>query len=56
MPMQDEADALARAPAQPVPVVQVVNIDKDGTPVEAGTTPFAADAVQLVVEPEEQPG
>ena len=53
MPTQEEADALARATMQPVLVVQYVNVDKDGTPVEAGTTLFAADAVQLVVEPEQ---
>ena len=53
LPTQDEADALARATTQPVLVVQYVNVDRDGTPVEAGTTLFAADAVQLVVEPEE---
>ena len=52
MPTQAEADALARSTMQPVLVVQYVNVDKDGTPVEAGTTLFAADAVQLVVEPE----
>ena len=52
LPTQDEADALARATTQPVLVVQYVNVDGDGTPVEAGTTLFAADAVQLVVEPE----
>jgi len=52
MPTQEEADALARSTLQPVLVVQYVNVDRDGTPVEAGTTLFAADAVQLVVEPE----
>ena len=51
MPTQAEADALARAMTQPVLVVQYVNVDRDGTPVEAATTLFAADAVQLVVEP-----
>jgi len=53
MPTQEEADALARSTLQPVLVVQYVNVDRDGTPVEAGTTLFAADAVQLVVEPEQ---
>jgi GntR family transcriptional regulator, phosphonate transport system regulatory protein len=52
LPTQDEADALARAATQPVLVVQYVNVDGDGVPVEAGTTLFAADAVQLTVEPE----
>lgn len=52
LPTQQEADALARAATQPVLVVQYLNIDRDGVPVEAGTTLFAADAVQLTVEPE----
>ena len=52
LPTQAEADALARAATQPVLVVQYVNIDGSGVPVEAGTTLFAADAVQLTVEPE----
>ena len=52
MPTQAEADALARPMTQPVLVVQYVNVDRDGVPVEAGTTLFAADAVQLVVEPD----
>ncbi len=52
LPTQAEADALARPATQPVLVVQYVNIDRDGTPVEAGNTLFAADAVQLVVEPD----
>ena len=54
MPTQEEADALARSTMQPVLVVQYVNVDRDGTPVEAGTTLFAADAVQLVVAPEDE--
>ena len=52
LPTQAEADALARPATQPVLVVQYVNVDGDGVPVEAGTTLFAADAVQLVVEPD----
>ena len=52
LPTQAEADALARPLTQPVLVVQYVNVDRAGTPVEAGTTLFAADAVQLVVEPD----
>ncbi len=51
LPSQEEADALARALTQPVLVVQYVNVDDMQTPVEAGTTVFAADAVQLTVEP-----
>jgi GntR family transcriptional regulator, phosphonate transport system regulatory protein len=53
LPTQEEADALARPMSQPVLVVQYVNVDRAGLPVEAGTTLFAADAVQLVVEPDE---
>jgi GntR family phosphonate transport system transcriptional regulator len=52
LPTRAEADALARPATQPVLVVQYVNVDRDGTPVEAATTLFAADAVQLVVEPD----
>ena len=52
LPTQAEADALARPVTQPVLVVQYVNVDRDGTPVEAATTLFAGDAVQLVVEPD----
>ena len=52
LPTQAEADALSRPATQPVLVVQYVNVDRDGMPVEAGNTLFAADAVQLVVEPD----
>ncbi len=52
LPTQAEADALSRPATQPVLVVHYVNVDRDGTPVEAGNTLFAADAVQLVVEPD----
>jgi GntR family phosphonate transport system transcriptional regulator len=33
-------------------VVQYMNADLSGVPVEAGTTLFAADAVQLTVDAE----
>lgn len=49
LPSVEEADALARPPTEPVLVVQFVNVDALGIPVEAGTTLFAADAVQLTV-------
>jgi GntR family phosphonate transport system transcriptional regulator len=52
LPTQSEADALARPATQPVLVVQYTNVDRDGVPVEAGSTLFAADAVQLTVGPE----
>ncbi len=47
----EEADALARPAGEPVIVVRFVNVDAQGTPVEAGRTVFAADAIQFVVEP-----
>ena len=50
LPTPAEADLLARPVTQPVLVVQYVNADLDGKPVEAATTLFAADAVQLTVE------
>jgi GntR family phosphonate transport system transcriptional regulator len=52
LPTAAEADALARPATQPVLVVRYVNVDGQGRPVEAGRTLFAADAVQLTVEPE----
>jgi len=50
LPTAAEADALARPGTQPVLVVQFVNADLAGVPIEAGATLFAADAVQLTVE------
>lgn len=55
LPSAAEADALARPMTQPVLVVQYVNADLAGLPVEAGTTLFASDAVQLTVEADGQP-
>lgn len=52
LPTGAEADALARAATQPVLVVQFVNVDAAGVPIEAGCTLFACDAVQLTVEPD----
>jgi len=52
LPDAAEADALARPASQPVLVVSYVNVDLNGQPVEAGTTLFAADAVQLTVDHE----
>jgi GntR family phosphonate transport system transcriptional regulator len=52
LPTPAEADALARPATQPVLVVSYTNADLEGVPVEAGITLFAADAVQLTVEPE----
>lgn len=50
LPTPAEADTLARPSTEPVLVVQYVSIDRDGVPVEAGHTLFAADAVQLSVD------
>lgn len=50
LPSAAEADALARPATEPVLLVQYVNVDADGVPVEAGCTVFAADAVQLTVD------
>lgn len=52
LPSQPEADTLARPATQPVLVVHYLNVDRAGVPVEAGTTLFAADAVQLTVDPD----
>lgn len=49
LPTPEEADALARPVTEPVLVVQFHSVDDTGTPVEAGCTLFAADAVQLTV-------
>jgi GntR family transcriptional regulator, phosphonate transport system regulatory protein len=49
LPTSAEADALARAATEPVLVVHFHSVDTQGTPVEAGHTVFAADAVQLTV-------
>jgi GntR family phosphonate transport system transcriptional regulator len=52
LPTAAEADALARPATQPVLVVRYRNVDAQGEPVGAGQTLFAADAIQLTVEPE----
>ncbi|HJV62853.1 MAG TPA: phosphonate metabolism transcriptional regulator PhnF [Albitalea sp.] len=53
LPTPQEADWLARAATQPVLVVHYVNVDPAGAPVEAGSTLFAGDAVQLTIEPDD---
>jgi GntR family phosphonate transport system transcriptional regulator len=50
LPSRSEADFLARPMTQPVLAVHYTNVDGDGVPIEAGTTLFAADAVQLTVD------
>ena len=52
LPSPVEADALARPGNQPVLVVHYTNVDRDDVAIEAGITVFAADAVQLTVQPE----
>lgn len=51
-PCADDAQALSRSPEQPVLVVDYVNVDVAGQPIQAGRTVFAADAVQLTVGPD----
>jgi len=53
LPTSAEADRLARPASQPVLAVQSVDVDAQGKPIRAGTTLFAADAVQLTVRPDE---
>lgn len=55
LPTPLEADRLARPAAQPVLVVNSIDVDAQGTPIQAGITLFAADAVQLIVRPDEVP-
>ncbi|AKJ30392.1 phosphonate metabolism transcriptional regulator PhnF [Caldimonas brevitalea] len=56
MPSAVEADALARPATAPVLVVDYLNVDAEGRPVEAGMTLFASDAVQLSVVPDDFAG
>lgn len=49
LPTPQEADLLARSDREPVLEVRFHSVDRDGVPVEAGRTLFAADAVQLAV-------
>ena len=50
LPTNEEADWLSRPITAPVIVVAFSNADEDGVPVEAGSTVFAADSVQLIVD------
>ena len=52
LPTPEQADALARPVTQPVLVVSYTNTDLHGAAVGAGITLFAADTVQLTVEPD----
>ena len=51
LPEEDECEHLAMPRQRPVLVTESVNVDSDGTPIEYGNTRFAADRVQLVLEP-----
>ncbi|MGE3921494.1 MAG: phosphonate metabolism transcriptional regulator PhnF [Lautropia sp.] len=52
LPTAEEADWLERAQTAPVLVVDSVNVDPAGVPIEAARTVFAADAIQFVVNTE----
>ncbi|MEZ5657256.1 MAG: phosphonate metabolism transcriptional regulator PhnF [Burkholderiaceae bacterium] len=52
LPSDEEANRLSRPASLPVMVVEFENVDGDGRGVEAGSTVFAADAVQLTVDHE----
>ncbi len=52
LPDAETAALLGVAPSRPVLLVESVNTDLDGRPVECGRTRFAGDVVQLVVEPD----
>ncbi|MEZ5741461.1 MAG: phosphonate metabolism transcriptional regulator PhnF [Burkholderiaceae bacterium] len=49
LPTDDEADRLMRPAGMPVLIVEYLNVDADSVPLEAGTTVFAADSIQLTV-------
>jgi GntR family phosphonate transport system transcriptional regulator len=52
LPDARTASLLGASPARPVLVVEAVNTDAEGRPVEFARTRFAGDLIQLVVEPE----
>jgi GntR family phosphonate transport system transcriptional regulator len=52
LPDAETAALLGVPPSRPVLLVESVNADLDGRPVECGRTRFAGDVVQLVVQPE----
>jgi len=51
MPSTRDADLLDQSRNRPVLVVESVNTDPDGTPVEYGLTRWASDRVEFVVKP-----
>ena len=46
----EEAERLELAPGRVIMVVESVNVDTDGVPIQATTSRFAADRVEIVVE------
>ncbi|AOX99612.1 phosphonate metabolism transcriptional regulator PhnF [Jeongeupia sp. USM3] len=52
MPRPETAQLLAQPKTQPILYVENVYVDAAGVPIEYGITRFAADAVQLLIEPE----
>ncbi|WP_432720828.1 phosphonate metabolism transcriptional regulator PhnF [Jeongeupia wiesaeckerbachi] len=52
LPRPETAQLLAQPKTQPILYVENVYADGDGVPIEYGITRFAADAVQLLIEPE----
>ncbi|BCL75479.1 phosphonate metabolism transcriptional regulator PhnF [Jeongeupia sp. HS-3] len=52
MPRPQTAQLLAQPKTQPILYVENVYVDAAGVPIEYGITRFAADAVQLLIEPE----
>ncbi|GHD63632.1 phosphonate metabolism transcriptional regulator PhnF [Jeongeupia chitinilytica] len=52
LPRPETAQLLAQPKTQPILYVENVYVDSAGVPIEYGITRFAADAVQLLIEPE----
>lgn len=51
MPRGKEAELLAQPRTRPVMVVESVNVDMDGAPIEHGYSRWSSDRVQFIVEP-----
>lgn len=52
LPSRADADHLRQPPTQPVIVVESVNVDPAGVPIQASRTRFAAARVQFIVRPQ----
>ena len=50
LPSAEEAQNLRLAKTTPLLVVEAINVDRDGRPIEFGRTCFASDRVQLIFE------